>query len=629
LLDSRLYRAAFLPLLPVLLVAMFSIQGRPEPVLTRLAPDAFSHGRAAAAARAVARLSPNRTPGSAGDRDAAAFVTERFGAIEPGRVSVQKFSGSYRGRTVEMRNVVLILPGLSDRRLVILAARDSALSPGANSSAAGTGALVELASALGGASHRRTLVLVSTDGGSAAAAGARAFAQRFPGASRTDAAIVLEKPAVAEGAPPYAVPWADGHRSSSLQLVQSAKAALREEVGRDPEIEGFAGHLLRLATGLALQQQGPLIEAGIPAITLTSDGELPPTRAEDRLDALSPTKLGQFGRAALSLVLALDAERKRLDHGPGAFVTIGGNVIPGWALALLAAALLVPALLVAIDGVARARRRKAPVAAWVRWTILGAVPFLAALFTAYLLELAGLIPDTGFPYDPQRYPVDGAAVGSLLLVVLAFWTARRAIHAWQPPRTLPSDSRGRTAAIGLVVALTAALVWFVNPYVALLLVPGVDLWMLASAPGSVGSSGRRWGMVALGLAPLVIAAAYAALVLDSRLATPWHLLLLVTSGQIAPLMAMTGCLLAGAVVRVGAVIRVGGSGVADPREPARHAVPPPRHPVSPEPIGSARVRELRARIADGTYVVDPVQVADAIFRRLVPPSNGSTQTERR
>jgi hypothetical protein len=615
LFDLRLYRAAFLPVLPVLLVAMFSIQGRPEPVLTRLAPDAFASGRAAAAARSVMQLSPSRPPGSAGDRDAAAFVTERFGAIEPGRVSVQRFSGSYRGHTVQMQNVILVLPGLSDRRLVILAARDSGISPGANSSAAGTGALVELASALGGASHRRTLVLVSTDGATAGAAGAKAFAEHFPGGRRSEAAIVLEKPAVAKGHPPFLLPWSADSRSTSLQLVQSAKAALREEVGRDPGLEGFAGHYLRLASRLALQQQGSLIRHGIPAVTLSSDGELPPARAQEQPDALSPTKLGQFGRATLSLLLALDADRKHLEHGPSAYVTVGENVIPGWALALLGLALLVPALLLAVDGFARTRRRKARVGAWVRWTVLASAPFLAALFTAYLLALAGLIPDSGFPYDPQHYPVDGAAFASVVLVCLAYWLVGRLLRG--RARTLATASlEGRPAAIGLVLAATSLLMWIANPYAALLVVPAAHLWMLAAVPGPPEWARRRWMALALGLLLPLAALIYMAGVLDSRLGTPWHLLLLLTSGQVGGVMAIAGCLLAGCLVSAVAAIRgIRHDGTGAPAE----MLPSPSRRLEPEtrePVASARVAELRGRIAEDSYVVDPVAVADAIVKRI-------------
>ena len=41
MLDTRLYRAAFVPLVLALLVAAFALGERPRPIGTTLAPDAF------------------------------------------------------------------------------------------------------------------------------------------------------------------------------------------------------------------------------------------------------------------------------------------------------------------------------------------------------------------------------------------------------------------------------------------------------------------------------------------------------------------------------------------------------------------------------------------------------------
>ncbi len=87
---------------------------------------------------------------------------------------------SFEGEDVELRNLILTLPGESARSVVVLAARDSASGPGAASSAAATATLLELVDKLRTSSHTKTLVFVSTDGGSDGAAGAREFAERYP-----------------------------------------------------------------------------------------------------------------------------------------------------------------------------------------------------------------------------------------------------------------------------------------------------------------------------------------------------------------------------------------------------------------------------------------------------------------
>jgi hypothetical protein len=77
-------------------------------------------------------------------------------------------------------------------------------------------------------------------------------------------------------------------------------------------------------------------------------------------------------------------------------------------------------------------------------------------------------------------------------------------------------------------------------------------------------------------------------VLDSRLGTPWHLLLLLTSGQVGGVTAIAGCLLAGGLATA---VR----GIREPRGdgPEQPAEPPPLsfrtlEPPSNEPIGSAQ-----------------------------------------
>ena len=70
MLNGRIYRAAFLPLLFALVIAGFSLTGRTAPLSSNLAPEAFEGARAFAALQGLARQFPERRPGSAGDQAA-------------------------------------------------------------------------------------------------------------------------------------------------------------------------------------------------------------------------------------------------------------------------------------------------------------------------------------------------------------------------------------------------------------------------------------------------------------------------------------------------------------------------------------------------------------------------------
>src|SRR5437588_12843309 len=83
MLDPRLYRAALVPVLVAVIVFAFSLQDRPAPATTTLAPDAFVGQRAALDLRSLAAQYPDRRPGSSGDDALAAAIPQRFRAAGP------------------------------------------------------------------------------------------------------------------------------------------------------------------------------------------------------------------------------------------------------------------------------------------------------------------------------------------------------------------------------------------------------------------------------------------------------------------------------------------------------------------------------------------------------------------
>ena len=342
MINHRLYRAAFAPALATVVVLLFSLQGRPAPLPTVVAPAEFDQQAAARLDRQIVDSAPVRTPGSEGDAAIADLVAKRFGSVREGQVAEQQFDHSFDGEDVELRNLILTLPGESARSVVVLAARDSAIGPGAASSAAATATLLELVDKLRTSRHTKTLVFVSTDGGSDGAAGAREFAERYPDRDLIDGAVVLWQPGSATPREPSLLDASAGSQSPSAQLVRTAERALTEQAGREPQLQGLFGELARLALPSGLSEQAVLIDHGIDAIGLSSAGEAPLPPADDQPDDLSAGTLGDLGRAALLLVATLDAAAEPPEHGPATYLNLAGNLVPGWALGLLALTLLLP-----------------------------------------------------------------------------------------------------------------------------------------------------------------------------------------------------------------------------------------------------------------------------------------------
>jgi hypothetical protein len=545
--DPRIYRLAFAPTLIALVVLMFSVEAVPEPVQ---APETFAADfdgrRAAASAREVLGAGPTRTPGSDGDEAAADLVAARFGEIEAGKVDEQTFEGSFDGEDVELRNVLLTLPGNSQETIVVAAGRDSARGTGATSSASATGLLLEMADEIGRTSHEKTIVMLSAGGASEGADGIRETLESYPTPELIETVVVIARPGADAPSSPHVLPWSTGPESTSAQLVESAKLALAEETDRPAGQGGFLGGLFRLAFPAGLGLEAAAIADGADAIAISGDGERPPEPADDREEAISEETLTEFGNAVLALVLAVDTAGEPLTHGPGTHLTLAGNLIPGWALALLTLTLLLPAVVTAIDGMARASRRREPVPAALGWALTRAAPFAAALLLLYLLALVGLAPDPAFPFDPGLYGFGWRAAAVIVVLVATIVVVALFLRPFSLPRTALRETLA--TALGLVASLSVLGLWLINPFLALLCVPLAHVWLLGARPAGASSLAVTLAGVLVSLLPMAAALFHLIERLGLGTDAPWTLLLFVTGGQIGLGEAVLGCLVAGTIL---------------------------------------------------------------------------------
>jgi hypothetical protein len=544
--SFRIYRAAFAPALAVLVVLLFSLQGRPAPLPPVIASAEFDQDAAAKIDRQILDAAPVRTPGSEGDEAIADLVEKRFASVREGQVTEQRFDHSFDGEDVELRNLILTLPGESARSVLVLAARDSASGPGAASSAAATATLLELVDKLRTSRHTKTLIFVSTDGGSDGAAGAREFAERFAEPDLIDGAVVLWQPGSATPREPSLLDASDGSQSPSAQLVRTAEQALTEQAGRRPQLEGIFGELARLALPSGLGEQAVLIERGIDAVGLSSAGERPLPVADDQPDDLSAATLGDLGRTALLLVATLDGAAAPPEHGPTVYLNLAGNLVPGWALALLALALLAPPALASLDAVGRAFRRGARVGSALVWSASRSLPLLAAVLLLYLLAVTGIVARPAFPFDPSRFRVGAGQIVAMTFLAIVVLAGYYAIRGWRVPAELPPELAA--PALGLVSAFAVLIAWLANPYLALLLVPVAHVWLLDARRAGALPWLLAPAAIALSLLPIAAAILQVTGRLDLGSGAPWHLLLMVADGQIGFIPMLALCLLGGSLV---------------------------------------------------------------------------------
>src|SRR4051794_9915586 len=442
---------------------MFSLESRPPAVPQALAADVLFDGRVAlAATRRIAEANPDRRPGSDGDLATAASVVSNLRA-QHFAVTVDRF----RSDEKDLVNVVGRRIGESPRQLVVIAPRDADRVPDLAGSAADTASLSEIARTPEGRVTQKTLVLASVDGSTIGSAGAQRLAGQLASAGPVEAVLVLTEMGVARARGTLLIPWSETTVRTGLQLQRTVGESLLQELphggaGRGP---GTGAQFARLSFPLGIGDQAAFLDQGFDALRLSGSGELPP-EAQPPPNA---DRIGSLGRAALRTVFAYDAGG-RVNESPSSYLLIAQKLLPGWSVALLAAALLLPLLVAAIDSLARVRRRREPVLPRLRWIGAGIVPFVVALAVGEFLVLVGQAPDPPpVPLPPAARPLDGAAGVTLgvcaLFFALTWWFVRPRLAGELPP----PDSAGAGAALALALAAASVAVWVVNPYATLAL----------------------------------------------------------------------------------------------------------------------------------------------------------------
>ena len=532
MLNGRIYRAAFAPFLIALAIAAFSLTARPAPLGSTLAPDAFDGQQAFAELRRLAVEFPDRRPGSAGDEELAQRVAQTIsglggtGAHSPdGRVGgFSVHVRLLRAQTIDgertLQTVIAQRPGSTgESPIVILAHRDAAARPSV-AELSGTAALIELARVFAARETQRTIVLVSTSGGSGGNAGAADFAAQagvqtgHAGLGAVDAAIVLGDIASARvSSGPLVVPYSDGYGDASDRLQRTVAAAISHEAGIEPGAPSAIGQLAHLAFGFAPGEQGVLDAAGLQAVLVQVSGE----RGPGPQAPVSAEHMEGLGRAALSAVDALDIAPD-IESQPQTGLVLTRQIVPAWALRLLIGTLLIPPAAVLIDALARARRRREPVGRWTIWALACALPFILGALFAMLLGAVGALPASPLaPVLGSALPFDQAATSAVLscaLVLGLAWLAwpvlMRRLGGLQVRPTPEAAGGIDVAGIAtlLVLLLVACVAWVFDPYATLLVVPGLHLLLPVASPERRPRPIAGLALLALALLPLGLLLAF-------------------------------------------------------------------------------------------------------------------------
>ena len=553
MLDLRLYRFTLLPFAIVLIVVAFSLHPRPASLATTPAAQTFNGVAASDKMFELAASYPERSPGSVSD-DALATAL----ATTPSPDGLAGGGSGFRVRTVSsnvettsgartVKTVIATSAGTGAGAGIALIA-DRGTSQQGPAALSGTATLLELASIYKNLLTHRPLTLVSTSGGASAMG---AVAAMLP--QNTEAAIVIGDVANTHGRGPYVVPWSGAGGVAPIQLRRTVAAALAGTLSSPVGEVSLVDQLARLALPLTTGAQGPLEAAGVPAVLVGSHGESDPTPAE-AVSGAGP--IGAFGQALLGVTGVLDGA-PGLPSAPTRDLAIGTQVLSGWGVRAVVGVLLLSLAGCALDVLARARRRRMPVGRWIGWVLSFAAPFaLTGVFVAFI-GAGGLLPATpAAAVTPAQLPISGSGIAALVSVGLLFilsWVLRAAARARSRTKGAP-ELVGATAALLITGTVVATLLWFANPYTAVLLILPLHLWLVVMTrehhrPPLVGAL-----YLVLSLVPLsgAIALLCSGLHLEP-FALLWTLALLIAGGGLSfgglLLVAVTaGCFVAAAVI---------------------------------------------------------------------------------
>jgi len=529
-----------------LLIAAFSV-GRPVALPAPALPPTFDRATAVALAEELARVYPDRSPGSPGALGAAHWVSERL-KLYGFTTQVEEFEATIPGRgRVRLRNLRAIAgerrPGAA--AIVVMAHRDNTGSgPGANANASGTAALIELARAYarvpagtrptgGTVEPAHTIVFLSTDGDAFGGLGAAQFAANP--AYRNRIAAVLNLDAIAGQSPPRMIFAGDEPRSPAPTLVQTAAERTLEQTGAEPARASALRQLIDLGFPFSLYGQAPFVARGVPAITLTTSGDRPPPSFDDTVERLNAGRMAELGRSAQSLLASLD-QGLELAPATASYVYLGPRLIRGWAIQLVLIAGLVPFLATAVDLFARCRRRRIPLAPALRSyrTRLAFWLFAGGVFAVF--RFAGAWPDGApRPLSPGSeaagdWPVSALA-GFVVLLALTWLVGRERLL---PRRSVGGSEElaGYTASL-LVLGVLALVVIAANAFALLFLLPSLHAWLWLPQLRDRRVA-LRLAVVAAGFAGPLLIVASLALRFGLGFDAPWYLAALVAVGYVEP-----------------------------------------------------------------------------------------------
>lgn len=460
-------------------------------------PTFFEAARAFRMAQEMADEYPEPMMGSRESALATEWIGDRLTSLDLSH-RVSEFTAPVGYTDAVLRNVTMVFAGSSKEAILVSAPRDpdldSRLSPLAN--ATGTAILVELAQAFAARPHERTIILLSTEGGSYAGLGLDNFLQTDP--LGADVGVILTIRGLGREQREQLRAGVSGTDRAAPGWYLRLVSQTLKEAGLKLEINGLTRQIADQALQIARGEQVAGLRAGIPSITLY----------DPEPGAPSPAGIATHGAVVERLVLSLDSGAE-IPRDPGTAVVLGsGRYLTSRALSTLGVLMLLPALVMALTWLLASRARPEVWSRYLRNLASFVLPLAVWSASIYAAARLGILPRYSFQAPTSARAAsepDALVTVALVALGIAFlFLSRHYLGHLRPREPLIMAETVKLSTGLMVLVLGLAALNTHSPFSLLTGVTAAWMWPLVTCFAEPRKASLSWLPQARGNAVLLL-----------------------------------------------------------------------------------------------------------------------------
>jgi hypothetical protein len=503
---------------------------------------------------------PNRALGSIESRQSSGFLIERFERLGY-KVSYSHFDAKVAGRTQVGRNIFAFKQGATDEILAVVSNYDTAGNTAQITTDSGVqiGGLIELARIFSADALRRSLLMIASDGQEWGMLGASDIAQNHPQRQRIVAVLSLEGVRTGELSG-FLLDTAGQIGGSTPAWLRQLAVDVAARQGLPVAVPSGMREFLDKALVLSSADQGPFLNAGIPAINLNGSSSGSPRenadygslQNSDEKPRASDTE--KYGKAAEQILRALDGLPEIPRESMQSFCVRNARYLSPGTISILLWLSFAP-IIAALYFHLRNNHRYLTFKRIIRElsAFVGTIlPFVATYYAIVLFRLMHLIPAYSF-YPPNSGDAllsnpQWRLLAGLLAIVMSVGGGCYASFRFSAGKLARPDFYvSKTILLAIFVCAIAAALRYNSYWAVLFLLLPAWIWSLVGmGEGYGGSSANRIWIIAAGIPYYTVLVFYSSsLKLGGK--ALWYNVLSLSTGMFT----LEGFLLAAATIAIG------------------------------------------------------------------------------